>query len=103
MSDTDWAAREELTEIIGYTMNNNFQDPSGRTADAVLAAGYRKPRRITTRKEVEALPVDTVLLSDTIAYQNCGDDLWAAAGRFYGSTQITLPAYVLHEPTVHAA
>ena len=72
-------------------------------ADAILAAGYRKPRRVTAREEIEALPIDTVLLSDTIAYQNCGDGDWAAVGRFYHSTQITLPAYVLHEPTVHAA
>jgi len=34
--------REELADIIGYTVNNEFMDPSGRAADAVLAAGYRK-------------------------------------------------------------
>lgn len=36
------SARDELSEIIGYAMNNEFADPSGRAAEAILAAGYCK-------------------------------------------------------------
>lgn len=34
--------RDELAEIIGNTFHNEFHDPSGHTADAIFAAGYRK-------------------------------------------------------------
>lgn len=77
--------------------------PADQVAEAILAAGYRKPRRVTTREELDALPVDSVVLSHTIAYQYYGDEAWSAAGRFYDSSQISFPAYVLHEPTVYAA
>lgn len=58
--------RQELADIIGYAMNNEFSDPSGHAADAILAAGYRKPRTITTRAEVESLYAqdDSVVLMD---------------------------------------
>ena len=57
-------------------------------------------KRVTTREGLDALHYDAVVLSNTIAYQNCGDDSWAAAGRFYDGGQISLPAYIIHEPTV---
>lgn len=38
--------REELTEIIGWQMYNNHQDPSGHTADAILEAGYQNTKAL---------------------------------------------------------
>lgn len=75
-------------------------------ADAILAAGYRKPRTVTTSEELDALPVDSVV-RDTkgFVYQKWADidepeiPWWAAAGdsRMYPANRIALPATVLHE------
>jgi hypothetical protein len=47
-------ARDELTMLIlGKT--------APRAADAILAAGYRKPRTITTAEELDALPVGSIV------------------------------------------
>lgn len=35
--------RDELTEIISYSVNNEVMDPSGRAADAIIAAGWISP------------------------------------------------------------
>jgi hypothetical protein len=35
-------ARPDLYEIISHSFYNEFEDPSGHTADAIIAAGYRK-------------------------------------------------------------
>jgi hypothetical protein len=51
------SARDELTTLIlGKTAT--------RAADAVLAAGYRKPRTITTAEELDALEDPVVILMD---------------------------------------
>lgn len=81
-----------------------------KTADAILAAGYRKPRTITTVEELDALPVGSVVLHSGRAFQHypaypapfdeyqkwkCGD------GGFVRSTKdgsSILPATVLYEP-----
>jgi hypothetical protein len=47
--------REELSEIISYAMNNEFQDPSGHAAEAVLSAGYRKVSSEDVREKILAL------------------------------------------------
>ena len=36
------AARADLYEIISHSFYNEHMDPSGHTADAIIAAGYRK-------------------------------------------------------------
>jgi hypothetical protein len=78
-----------------------------KTADAILAAGYRKPRTITTTDDLAALPVYSVVLdADAIAYQHYGSwdpnnetrIQWSAEGRWFDTEQIALPATVLHEP-----
>ncbi|UYL88331.1 hypothetical protein SEA_EVEPICKLES_44 [Arthrobacter phage EvePickles] len=102
------SARDELTTLIlGRTA------PSA--ADKVLAAGYRKPRIITTTEELDSLPVGSVVLSDAyrymvhggadcgwpIAFQRWDDKLWHRGARS-GDTHPDnfLPATVLHEPEV---
>lgn len=50
----DWDALEKSTHA-GQTYCHHI-------ADGLLAAGYRKPRTITTAEEVDALPVGSVVL-----------------------------------------
>jgi len=56
--------RDEIEKIILETYQTDFGVPVTGTfkdcADAVLAAGYRKPRTITTMEELNALPVGSV-------------------------------------------
>jgi hypothetical protein len=47
-------ARDELTTLIlGKT--------APRAADAILAAGYRKPRTITTPEDLDTLPIRSII------------------------------------------
>jgi hypothetical protein len=87
--------RDELTRLIlGKT--------APRAADSILAAGYRKPRTITTAEELDALPAESVVLSATShVYQHESEEdvtWWAHPGdqRVYASRQVRLPATVLH-------
>ena len=63
--------RDELAGIIAraFRVHPNgvaYVDHKGG-ADALLAAGYRKPRTITTAEELDALPRGAVVLSDVPA------------------------------------
>ncbi|AYN58875.1 hypothetical protein PP634_gp49 [Arthrobacter phage Richie] len=94
------SARDELTTLIlGKT--------APRAADAILAAGYRKPRTITTAEELDALPIGSVLITDAGAWEKVSDPddadditFWLQAGnrRWNPSRDVTLPAVILHEP-----
>jgi len=88
--------RDELAELIGCTMNNEFLDPSGKTAEAVIAAGYRKARQVTTLAELDALPRFTVIRSDEGAVFE-RQTMWHEAGSrdLMYSPGIALPATVL--------
>ena len=61
------SAREELAELVGKTLGEvaGIYDTSTaedrELADALLAAGYSKPRTITTVEELDALPENTVI------------------------------------------
>lgn len=71
-------------------------------ADAILAAGYRKPRVVTTARELEAVPRGVVLRSKagTIAAR-----FDAVNGVVFGDDRpfpwgiVDLPAVVLYDPT----
>lgn len=62
--------RDELARIIKSPENFDGGPVScgpndvyaARTADAILAAGYRKPRQVTTVEELDALPNGTVVM-----------------------------------------
>jgi len=109
-------ARDELQDLIDDTAVGSRFDGVGVSnpdviADSILAAGYRKPRTITTVEELDALPVGSVVLHDGRAFQHypaypapfdeyqkwkCGD------GGFVRSTNdgsMILPATVLYEPS----
>jgi hypothetical protein len=73
-------------------------------ADAILAAGYKKPRAITTVEELEALPVGSVILDtdpDTCRKNEYGrwNSLDDPEESFSSRSLLgSLPATVLHEP-----
>lgn len=109
------SARDELALILVNNQRARYDLPPRSTTahcsescwaevDAILAAGYRKTRTITSADELDALPVGSAVLSETIAYQKHDDDdwSWSAAGRFWSTHQIGLPAVVIHEPEAQA-
>ncbi|WML63638.1 hypothetical protein [Rhodococcus sp. AH-ZY2] len=55
--------REELTNIIRAPRihTNTSGDKQRAIADAILAAGYRKPRTVTTIEELDKLPDGAVI------------------------------------------
>lgn len=88
--------RDELTAILYRRIGGSV----GATVDAILAAGYRKPRTITTAEELDALGTDSVVRDDEMVWLR-GNSEWYApmttAG--YASRYISLPATVLWEPS----
>lgn len=92
------SAREELAGIIGGKLI--MRSSMTETADAILAAGYRKPRTITTAKELDALPEGSIVAGDWATYQLVLGS-WVTLGG-PGTVQPTLPATVLHEPEKRA-
>jgi len=84
---------------------HNSPSHAAHLADAILAAGYRKPRTITTAKELNALPKRTVirdldgdvLVADPLTdwemfFQQIDETYHLTAGA------VVLPATVLYEP-----
>lgn len=116
------AERDELADLIAsVTIDTKSGDvlrvhPDGetpvfegdqRTADALLAAGYRKPQQITTVEELDALPEGTVIrdasgvVRDRFNEPETGAALWLRPGakgwllsRNFGDKHF--PATVLH-------
>ena len=99
------SARDELEALL---VANGGQR---NIAPAILAAGYRKPRTITTAEELDALAVRSVLLTHgnkfgPLAVQKLSngepaglDYLSVGLAMGYSSGEIHLPATVIHEPT----
>ena len=81
-----------------------------RTADAILAAGYRKPRTVGTASEANQLPDRSLILTPgKIAFQKWedyygdGKDAWERElGQFVPAELLSdsdhFPAIVLYEP-----
>ena len=68
--------RDELAEeIAGYRLGEGYyavdigSSDALAIADDILAAGYRKPRTVSTVEELDALPQETVVL-------DCDGDAW---------------------------
>ena len=96
--------RNELTRVIaeadgsGHFLRNGRQFAYGPLADAILAAGYRKPAVVTTAEELDALPHESVVL-------DCEGDAWqrtnagwyiVTSGTVMSNLIDYLPATVLH-------
>lgn len=110
------SARDELADILwGTAVADRVRDgkdlrlvpvvraKAESAADAILAAGYRKPRTITTREELDALPSGSVILDATGEPNVFHDNGWVLPGGGGGYTSWavaqSLPAIVLHEPS----
>lgn len=116
------AQRDELADLIAsVTIDTKSGDvlrvhPDGetpvfegdqRTADAILAAGYRKPRTITTVEELDRLGRgSTIVEPGGCVWVNDGqsEDPWASFGEdpwggpiWTDSSRITLPVTVIRE------
>ena len=104
-------ARDELAQVINSADDawDKVVAPSVEwaqdMADAVLAAGYSKPRTITTAEELDALPVGSVVRTDfgCTVEKDCdfgsGKEFWSNVGSEdrRNSGHIALPATVIHE------
>jgi hypothetical protein len=110
------STRDELARVIhdslypGAYREDRMTWPQGIfvEADAILAAGYSKPRTITTAEELDTLPNGSVVLSDVyisnhgqaISFQRWEDGLWHRGARSsFTDPDNFLPATVLYEPT----
>ena len=102
-------AREELAEIIQdcgeYIPGSHADDyvSPDKAAEAILAAGYRKPRTVTTVEELDALPLGSVILDQVgLSLHRNAFTGWCSSN---GAKEIpmdmlmqeALPATVLHE------
>jgi len=72
------SARDEMSKELSAIIKREYtraidrkrmRDCYDAPADAILAAGYSKPRAITTAEELEAIPRDSVLLAGSRIYQ----------------------------------
>lgn len=57
--------------VQSHLLGSDMSRVLDKTADALLAAGYRKPQQVTTAEELEALPVGSVVM----AFNSDGDQL----------------------------
>lgn len=121
------SARDELAHLLFITDNSGARDVEAEwraaggkqliyiyaMADALLAVGYSKPRTITTAKELDALPVGSVIRTSGIDFQTearvavktgfwMNESEWEVADAedfCLDSEELDdLPATVLHEP-----
>lgn len=108
--------RDELMEILHQTATADRVKSAAltrtpvvmakveETADAILAAGFRKPRTITTAEELDALPFESVLRDAQghvlERWGGPGENVWVTVmvNAFIPRGDITLPATILWEP-----
>lgn len=99
--------RDELADVLSDVVPQvqEYADAFGEIADAILAAGYRKPRTIATTEELDALPEGSSVL-DVDA-----DVSTKHAGKWHGYEMAPLdsrkfskcgPFTVLYSPEVSA-
>ena len=89
---------EALADWAAFTVNGK-DTYTHRLADAILAAGYRKTRTVTTAEELDGLAAGTII-RDPLPCIKWGSGEWGTfSGDSVGSNRIDLPATVLHEPT----
>ena len=113
------SAREDIAALLFTTDNSKAVAPWSEwehskneprlteyvyaMADALIAAGYRKPRTITTAEELDALPYATTVMHDegwgvTVAERHAEDMRWYVTGCLeYIRPEALLPATVLYE------
>ena len=108
MSDRDELAEviaTELDTIFGHRIAGPAQQDL-KLADALLVAGYRKPRTITTAAQLEGLPfgsaVQTSDPSDVVVLKCEGNGFRNQSGAELSATDLwrygTRPFTVIYEP-----
>ena len=101
-------ARDELAQIWA-----DAYEQEKSVVDAILAAGYRKPRTITATDELDALPVGVVIRTSGVEYE-CEPRVAVKVGFWHNESEWytaddsewnlssdeldDLPATVLYEP-----
>lgn len=97
--------RDELAELAETIRTGSLG--TSEIADALLTAGYRKPRTITTAEELDALPGESVIrdaggmvFEKDFIIGDPSDWWWIEPDREGRQTNsaIALPATVLHTP-----
>jgi len=76
--------RDELAQAIEHASHNGgsavdmlYPNEARHFADAVLAAGYRKPRTITSVEELRALPIGAMVMdTDPDVCRKVGLNTW---------------------------
>lgn len=102
-------ARDELAVIIDrgehyFDAGPGYELSAMEAAEAVLAAGYRKPHTITTTDALDALPHEAVLRDrEGHVLERWGEpeeNLWVTVmvSEYIPREDIALPATVLWEP-----
>lgn len=90
--------RGELQDLVGDAAERDDDDWYRAAANAILAAGYRKPRTITTAEELDALPVGSVVKDDDGHAHLKYPRGWVRTGQEpYSTPEGILPALVIHE------
>ena len=95
------AGRDELATVIHdaqWTDGRKFYRSDRQLADTILAAGYRKPRTITSRVDQVNLPNGTVVETNGDVFQHF-NGYWFAPGSSYNHhlDELSLPLTVVHE------
>jgi hypothetical protein len=85
----------EWSELDDDDKNNWYPQ-----ADAILAAGYSKPRTVTTVEDLDALPHHAMIHTAEGDHMEHVYDQWLipGVGGAYGSDSVALPVSVLWEP-----
>jgi len=108
--DCAFSASGVLVCTCGTAMQPNeaqwdLANLAGHQADTLLAAGYRRPRTVTTEAELEALPKGSVVLDSYGSAMKKDGHYWFDASSYdmpmtalYIYENDFLPATVLHEP-----
>lgn len=106
--------RDELAdEIAGHPIGSGYEaasvgmDEAREIAETILAAGYRKPRTITTVEGLDALPAGSVIRADNGEvfekqtdgpYCDGPHDWQSFEGTFWNGETFVFPVAILHEP-----
>lgn len=90
------AERDELADLIFEQDMCQHKGDARDVADALLAAGYRKPQQVTTVEELDALPVHSVVLDSMDGPVVRVGGWWHSPYRRFAPYDIALPATVLH-------
>ena len=97
--------REELADVLQQFALTHDRDDSatwGDYADAILAAGYIKPRTITTVEDLDAMPEGTQIvdLSERLTLEETSLTYLEWVDRHGNACHVQLPATVLYSPEV---